>query len=839
MALGVVLGLVVLVGGPLGLAAFIQVQGLKQRIWQLERQLRELGQTGAPAPPQASTRAEAEPLPEPPPPQEVRPEPKPVPPAAPPAWLEHLKANWMVWVGGLSLALAGVFTVKYSVDHGLIGPWGRVLGGLALGAALHGGGHWLSRRDGHSNITAMLAGAGSIAFYAALLAGFNLYQLFGAAVAFSLMALVSLATMALALKQGPGLAALGILGAYLVPALVQTGSAKLPGLFGYLLLVTLGSLLLQRHVCRAWLWWGTALLAGGWLLLTLDMANQPLWLRGLYLATLGYGFGALPLLGWRLDRHQGDALPGLAALPSSQLGRLILVQALLLLGLVLVLWVQPLTLVSLLSALALLAVALLLPRCNAGLDALPWLALAALLAAVLGQGLDVGFEHLPLAVIETEQLLIALTLWALVFLFYGSWFSLRAHRPGNWAALAAAAPVLLMAVAYVRSSVLSIDLYWVLIAATLAFAYLVVANLWQQRRHPPATVASYLAGAHGALTLAMVIGLDGASLSLGLAAQLLSLGWLDRRFRLDALPWVARAVAAVVIIRLSLNPWLLSYPPDLHWPLWTYGGAAFCAWGGARLFGHRDKTAPRLEGAAVHLLVLMLTFEARYWLHDGQVFSPDYNLSDLALNMTTFGALGLVYLWRARTSGHFAFVYRLAGQILLALFALLYVGGALLLMNPLWHPDEIADTPVFNLLLALYALPLLYLALAMRLLPRGWTHRCAVLLGLGAVVLVGLEVRHLWQGRLDLTDVTSNGELYSYSVAWLLLSLPALIYGARLGHEQARKGGMLLLMAVVAKIFLIDMGGLDGLWRVASFLGLGLSLLGIAYLYRQLQKASD
>ena len=51
--------------------------------------------------------------------------------------------------------------------------------------------------------------------------------------------------------------------------------------------------------------------------------------------------------------------------------------------------------------------------------------------------------------------------------------------------------------------------------------------------------------------------------------------------------------------------------------------------------------------------------------------------------------------------------------------------------------------------------------------------------------------------------------------------------------------GALLLM-VVAKLFLVDMAGLEGLWRVASFMGLGLSLLALAYLYQlQLRKHEE
>ena len=38
---------------------------------------------------------------------------------------------------------------------------------------------------------------------------------------------------------------------------------------------------------------------------------------------------------------------------------------------------------------------------------------------------------------------------------------------------------------------------------------------------------------------------------------------------------------------------------------------------------------------------------------------------------------------------------------------------------------------------------------------------------------------------------------------------------------------------VCAKVFLIDMSGLTGLWRVLSFLGLGLALIGLGAVQRR------
>ena len=39
------------------------------------------------------------------------------------------------------------------------------------------------------------------------------------------------------------------------------------------------------------------------------------------------------------------------------------------------------------------------------------------------------------------------------------------------------------------------------------------------------------------------------------------------------------------------------------------------------------------------------------------------------------------------------------------------------------------------------------------------------------------------------------------------------------------------MLGAVLKVFLWDAAGLDGLWRVLSFFGMGLSLLAISWLY--------
>src|SRR5204863_403322 len=39
-----------------------------------------------------------------------------------PGFEERIGTRWVVWVGGLTLALGGFFMVRYSIDAGLLGP---------------------------------------------------------------------------------------------------------------------------------------------------------------------------------------------------------------------------------------------------------------------------------------------------------------------------------------------------------------------------------------------------------------------------------------------------------------------------------------------------------------------------------------------------------------------------------------------------------------------------------------------------------------------------------------------------------------------------------------------
>src|SRR5258705_11154749 len=53
---------------------------------------------------------------------------------------ERFGTRWVVWVGGLALALGGFFLVRYSIEQDLIGPGVKIFLAALLAAALVGAG---------------------------------------------------------------------------------------------------------------------------------------------------------------------------------------------------------------------------------------------------------------------------------------------------------------------------------------------------------------------------------------------------------------------------------------------------------------------------------------------------------------------------------------------------------------------------------------------------------------------------------------------------------------------------------------------------------------------------
>jgi uncharacterized membrane protein len=75
------------------------------------------------------------------------------------------------------------------------------------------------------------------------------------------------------------------------------------------------------------------------------------------------------------------------------------------------------------------------------------------------------------------------------------------------------------------------------------------------------------------------------------------------------------------------------------------------------------------------------------------------------------------------------------------------------------------------------------------------------------------------------------------SLTGIVLAIGFLAWGSRTHSRSWRIGSLVLMLLAVGKVFLVDAAGLEGLLRVASFMALGFSLIGIGWVYTRQLKA--
>jgi len=73
------------------------------------------------------------------------------------------------------------------------------------------------------------------------------------------------------------------------------------------------------------------------------------------------------------------------------------------------------------------------------------------------------------------------------------------------------------------------------------------------------------------------------------------------------------------------------------------------------------------------------------------------------------------------------------------------------------------------------------------------------------------------------------------SVFWALAGVGTMVLGLRRDLGIVRIAGLALLGLAVAKVFLFDLATLTSVYRVVSFIGLGLLLLGGALVWQRLR----
>jgi uncharacterized membrane protein len=169
----------------------------------------------------------------------------------------------------------------------------------------------------------------------------------------------------------------------------------------------------------------------------------------------------------------------------------------------------------------------------------------------------------------------------------------------------------------------------------------------------------------------------------------------------------------------------------------------------------------------------------------------------------------------------------LAGFAHFALFTLL-------LHNPLGADQAVGGVPVLNLLLPSYGLALALLWAARRVEPELFARfeRPRGLLQMLLILLLAFSsLRQAAEGTILSGPGLSAGEDIARSILAVLLAIGFLLWGLRKGARDWRIASLVLMVGAAGKVFLLDASGLEGLLRIASFVALGFSLIGIGWLY--------
>jgi uncharacterized membrane protein len=889
----VLLGLLVLAIPIVAIVALVKAVGLGEqlrhvdaRLAAMERRVAPETVSPVPEPPPIAPQLVVEPPAEPsvrepsiaaaspiaPPPQAkptvptVRP---PAPAALAMSFEERLGTQWAVWVGGIAVALGGIFLVRYSIEQGLLGPGVRVTLGALFAIALVVAGEWTRRTDKLAGISGLptahipsiLTAAGTTVAYADVYAAYALYDFLAPGLAFILLGVVALATLAAALLHGPALAGLGVVGAYVTPLLVATGKADYWSLYVYLAIVTAAAFTLARFRMWRWLAVTAVVFSTLWSLPGLGVVSVDALGAHAFHVIVGFALvAALIVAGLLLGP---DALPGrIDGVSSAALGAYLLVTTLL----VLASRHDPIALATFVLLVA--ATVAIAWRTDAAAGAVPAAAVLAVLV-IVRWALNLDLEHLVLpsgpvagAVPEPDRAEFG---WHLVLaagfaaLFGGAGYlaqirPVQGHTeqaqgwrpivPILWSAAAVFAPIAILAALYYRIARLEPSLAFAATALLLSALYAFATETLDKRAPRPGIAAAsalFATGAVASLALALTMALEKGWLTIGLALMVPGIAWVAEKRPLPALRVLVAVVGALVLARIGWEPRIvgndIGTTPIFNWLLYGYGLPAAAFWLGGYLLRRRadDVPARMIDSGAIVLTVLAAFLEIRHFISGGDIYARTSSLAEVALQVCV-GLAMTIGLERLRLVTN-SVVHDIGALIIAGLTLAAIVLGLGLEVNPMVTGEPVGG-PFINLILLGYGVPAMLAAtlalMAREVRPRPYSITAAVTAVALALVYLSLEVRTLFHGEVLSHGATSNAEQYTYSTVWLVFGVALLAGGVWLRSQAVRFASAAVVILTVFKVFLVDMRDLTGIFQGLSFIGLGIVLLGIGRLYQLL-----
>ncbi|HCZ9305860.1 TPA: DUF2339 domain-containing protein [Vibrio alginolyticus] len=760
--------------------------------------------------------------------------------------LSNIQENWLVWVGALAMLIGGGYLVQVIGSHIQFSPFMRVSFAFVISLLMVLVGEWFHRKEqqnpqraaraqGFTYVPAAVTGTGLTGIYCTVIFAFVVYQMLTPSISLIILASAAFFSLALSLRQGPLMAVLGLIGGYTAPLWIGGSEPNYFLLAGYICAISFAATLLMQKVRRAWITPSIAIPHVFWMLLLIEsVPTERLfsWLA-IYLSITLYLIFAVPRMGWMLNprfRHYQSKWtnsPTATALATA------------LLTFSAVTRMPELNTLQMAYCYTLLVAIIWLPALRTGWSLRVFLP-SILVSATALIVLTIAFDALYMLEREASILFaLAVSIALICYRTYCQSLSDRSQLSGLL--LLVLAPAMsLITLFYIDEFMQGYLWYWTAFCALMATYYVVLG----QRARSLALECS--AVMHALIVGIAFVWLSDTWLTTAISIQVAIMALQAQVGLFRPASWAIKVAMGILVIRLTLLPFIPEWQPveagHWAWVLVSYLPSLFILSYARSTLKQVDRELTNwFEGAFLHIFLMALFTQTNYWLTGQYGYLGHIDFTSAAVFANQALVMGLVYSYRSQFAQRLSRIYEIYSYLLWCAFAILII-----LLNTAESPlvtDNVSAQalPIFNMLSIGWLLPACILLIATF---KRWNtlqvHRFAIAsLGfLLAAIWLGMSIRQFWQTTsMMLYQPTSMAELFSYSVAGLLVGGLLTWRGVTQQGLMMQRVGLVVLACVALKVFLWDVSSLDGFWRAISFLGLGASLIALGWLFQKLNRS--
>ncbi|MEH0789130.1 DUF2339 domain-containing protein [Vibrio alginolyticus] len=760
--------------------------------------------------------------------------------------LSNIQENWLVWVGALAMLIGGGYLVQVIGSHIQFSPFMRVSFAFVISLLMVLVGEWFHRKEqqnpqraaraqGFTYVPAAVTGTGLTGIYCTVIFAFVVYQMLTPSISLIILASAAFFSLALSLRQGPLMAVLGLIGGYTAPLWIGGNEPNYFLLAGYICAISFAATLLMQKVRRSWITPSIAIPHVIWMLLLIESTPTELlfsWLA-IYLSITLYLIFAVPRMGWMLNprfRHYQSKWtnsPTATALATA------------LLTFSAVTRMPDLNTLQMAYCYTLLVAIIWLPALRTGWSLRVFLP-SILVSATALIVLTIAFDALYMLEREASILFaLAVSIALICYRTYCQSLSDRSQLSGLL--LLVLAPAMsLITLFYIDEFMQGYLWYWTAFCALMATYYVVLG----QRARSLALECS--AVMHALIVGIAFVWLSDTWLTTAISIQVAIMALQAQVGLFRPASWAIKVAMGILVIRLTLLPFIPEWQPveagHWAWVLVSYLPSLFILSYARSTLKQVDRELTNwFEGAFLHVFLMALFTQTNYWLTGQYGYLGHIDFTSAAVFANQALVMGLVYSYRSQFAQRLSRIYEIYSYLLWCAFAILII-----LLNTAESPlvtDNVSAQalPIFNMLSIGWLLPACILLIATF---KRWNtlqvHRFAIAsLGfLLAAIWLGMSIRQFWQTTsMMLYQPTSMAELFSYSVAGLLVGGLLTWRGVTQQGLMMQRVGLVVLAGVALKVFLWDVSSLDGFWRAISFLGLGASLIALGWLFQKLNRS--